>query len=129
MTGEGLQHGDGHSHLLAATNPAAVSHDAAFAYEIAVIVQTACAACTASVRERLLLPDRVQRGEAPAGHARGAGHRGRASSGASTGSRAGRTRRRGTAVAAAVLRYGPSTGRCAQELLAADWACGPTCGR
>ncbi len=27
MTGEGLQHGDGHSHLLAATNPAAVSHD------------------------------------------------------------------------------------------------------
>ncbi|PPS78648.1 pyruvate dehydrogenase (acetyl-transferring), homodimeric type [Streptomyces sp. MH60] len=39
MTGEGLQHGDGHSHLLAATNPAAVSYDPAFAYEIAVIVR------------------------------------------------------------------------------------------
>ncbi|MEU8691394.1 pyruvate dehydrogenase (acetyl-transferring), homodimeric type [Streptomyces sp. NPDC048665] len=39
MTGEGLQHADGHSHLLAATNPAAVSYDPAFAYEIAVIVR------------------------------------------------------------------------------------------
>ncbi|MGW4549031.1 pyruvate dehydrogenase (acetyl-transferring), homodimeric type [Streptomyces violaceorubidus] len=39
MTGEGLQHGDGHSHLLAATNPAAVSYDPAFAYEIGVIVR------------------------------------------------------------------------------------------
>ncbi|MBQ0889649.1 pyruvate dehydrogenase (acetyl-transferring), homodimeric type [Streptomyces sp. RM72] len=39
MTGEGLQHADGHSHLLASTNPAAVSYDPAFAYEIAVIVQ------------------------------------------------------------------------------------------
>ncbi|RPF30455.1 pyruvate dehydrogenase (acetyl-transferring), homodimeric type [Streptomyces sp. TLI_185] len=39
MTGEGLQHGDGHSHLLAATNPAAVAYDPAFAYEIAVIVR------------------------------------------------------------------------------------------
>ncbi|MEW2572638.1 pyruvate dehydrogenase (acetyl-transferring), homodimeric type [Streptomyces sp. NPDC047070] len=39
MTGEGLQHGDGHSHLLAATNPAAVSYDPAFAFEIAVIVR------------------------------------------------------------------------------------------
>ncbi|WP_433573537.1 pyruvate dehydrogenase (acetyl-transferring), homodimeric type [Streptomyces sp. CA-251247] len=39
MTGEGLQHADGHSHLLAATNPAAISYDPAFAYEIAVIVR------------------------------------------------------------------------------------------
>ncbi|MEV5473833.1 pyruvate dehydrogenase (acetyl-transferring), homodimeric type [Streptomyces sp. NPDC052207] len=39
MTGEGLQHADGHSHLLASTNPAAVSYDPAFAYEIAVIVK------------------------------------------------------------------------------------------
>ncbi|GAA3830198.1 pyruvate dehydrogenase (acetyl-transferring), homodimeric type [Streptomyces chiangmaiensis] len=41
MTGEGLQHADGHSHLLASTNPAAVSYDPAFAYEIAVIVREA----------------------------------------------------------------------------------------
>ncbi|NJP44962.1 pyruvate dehydrogenase (acetyl-transferring), homodimeric type [Actinacidiphila epipremni] len=39
MTGEGLQHADGHSHLLASTNPAAVSYDPAFAFEVAVIVR------------------------------------------------------------------------------------------
>ncbi|WP_030622048.1 pyruvate dehydrogenase (acetyl-transferring), homodimeric type [Streptomyces sclerotialus] len=39
MTGEGLQHADGHSHLIASTNPAAVSYDPAFAYEVAVIVK------------------------------------------------------------------------------------------
>ncbi|GIL37067.1 pyruvate dehydrogenase (acetyl-transferring), homodimeric type [Phycicoccus sp. MAQZ13P-2] len=39
LTGEGLQHADGHSPLLAATNPAVVHYDPAFAYEIAHIVQ------------------------------------------------------------------------------------------
>ncbi|MFD9523086.1 pyruvate dehydrogenase (acetyl-transferring), homodimeric type [Streptomyces sp. NPDC059979] len=39
MTGEGLQHADGHSHLIASTNPAALAYDPAFAYEIAVIVR------------------------------------------------------------------------------------------
>lgn len=39
MTGEGLQHADGHSHLIASTNPAAISYDPAFAYEVAVIVK------------------------------------------------------------------------------------------
>jgi pyruvate dehydrogenase E1 component len=34
LNGEGLQHEDGHSHLLAATNPAVVSYDPAFAYEL-----------------------------------------------------------------------------------------------
>ncbi|MGB1225732.1 MAG: transketolase-like TK C-terminal-containing protein, partial [Mycobacterium sp.] len=38
LTGEGLQHADGHSLLLAATNPAVVAYDPAFAYEIAHIV-------------------------------------------------------------------------------------------
>lgn len=38
LTGEGLQHMDGHSQLLAATNPSVVSFDPAFAYEIAYIV-------------------------------------------------------------------------------------------
>lgn len=38
LTGEGLQHADGHSHLLAATNPAAVSYDPAFGYELAHII-------------------------------------------------------------------------------------------
>ncbi|MFD1828463.1 pyruvate dehydrogenase (acetyl-transferring), homodimeric type [Streptomyces desertarenae] len=39
LTGEGLQHADGHSHLIAATNPASLNYDPAFAYEIAVIVR------------------------------------------------------------------------------------------
>ncbi|MFI9722211.1 pyruvate dehydrogenase (acetyl-transferring), homodimeric type [Streptomyces sp. NPDC052396] len=39
MTGEGLQHADGHSHLIASTNPATLGYDPAFAYEIAVIVR------------------------------------------------------------------------------------------
>ncbi len=39
LAGEGLQHQDGHSHLLAATIPNCVSYDPAFAYELAVIVQ------------------------------------------------------------------------------------------
>jgi len=39
LTGEGLQHADGHSHLIAATNPAVISYDPAFGYEIAHIVK------------------------------------------------------------------------------------------
>ncbi|MFC4603093.1 pyruvate dehydrogenase (acetyl-transferring), homodimeric type [Rhodococcus kronopolitis] len=39
LTGEGLQHADGHSLLLASTNPAAVTYDPAFSYEIAHIIK------------------------------------------------------------------------------------------
>ncbi len=39
LNGEGLQHEDGHSPLLASTNPACLSYDPAFAYETALIVQ------------------------------------------------------------------------------------------
>jgi pyruvate dehydrogenase E1 component len=39
LLGEGLQHQDGHSHVLASTIPTLASYDPAFAYEIAVIVQ------------------------------------------------------------------------------------------
>jgi pyruvate dehydrogenase E1 component len=39
LNGEGLQHEDGHSHVMAATVPNCVSYDPAYAYEIAVIVQ------------------------------------------------------------------------------------------
>ncbi|HVL85161.1 MAG TPA: pyruvate dehydrogenase (acetyl-transferring), homodimeric type [Pseudonocardia sp.] len=39
LTGEGLQHNDGHSLLLAATNPAVLAYDPAFAYEVAHIVR------------------------------------------------------------------------------------------
>ncbi|WP_420110015.1 transketolase-like TK C-terminal-containing protein, partial [Mycolicibacter arupensis] len=43
QTGEGLQHSDGHSLLLASTNPAAVSYDPAFAYEVAHIIESGLA--------------------------------------------------------------------------------------
>ncbi len=39
LNGEGLQHQDGHSHLMAATIPSCVAYDPTFAYEVAVIVQ------------------------------------------------------------------------------------------
>ncbi|CAM2889029.1 pyruvate dehydrogenase (acetyl-transferring), homodimeric type [Saccharomonospora xinjiangensis] len=39
LTGEGLQHADGHSQLLAATNPAVVAYDPAWSFEIAHIVR------------------------------------------------------------------------------------------
>ncbi|GAC69436.1 pyruvate dehydrogenase E1 component [Gordonia soli NBRC 108243] len=38
LTGEGLQHADGHSLLLAATNPAVAAYDPAFAYELGHII-------------------------------------------------------------------------------------------
>ena len=41
LNGEGLQHQDGHSQLLASTNPGCVAYDPAWAFEIAVIVQDA----------------------------------------------------------------------------------------
>lgn len=40
LAGEGLQHQDGHSHLLASTIPNCVSYDPAFGYELAVIIQS-----------------------------------------------------------------------------------------
>jgi pyruvate dehydrogenase E1 component len=39
LNGEGLQHQDGHSHVLAATVPNCVSYDPTYAYELAVIIQ------------------------------------------------------------------------------------------
>ncbi len=39
LNGEGLQHQDGHSHVLASTIPNCVSYDPCYAYELAVILQ------------------------------------------------------------------------------------------
>ena len=39
LTGEGLQHDDGHSHVLASTVPSVRAYDPAFAYELAIIVR------------------------------------------------------------------------------------------
>ena len=39
LNGEGLQHQDGHSHLLASTVPNCISYDPAYAFEVAVIIR------------------------------------------------------------------------------------------
>ena len=39
LEGEGLQHNDGHSHVLSSVIPSCISYDPAYAYEIAVVVQ------------------------------------------------------------------------------------------
>ena len=39
LNGEGLQHEDGHSHILAGTIPNCITYDPTFQYEVAVIVQ------------------------------------------------------------------------------------------
>jgi pyruvate dehydrogenase E1 component len=39
LNGEGLQHEDGHSHLMAATIPNCRAYDPTYAYEVAVIIQ------------------------------------------------------------------------------------------
>jgi pyruvate dehydrogenase E1 component len=38
LNGEGLQHEDGHSHVLASTIPSCISYDPTFGYEVAVII-------------------------------------------------------------------------------------------
>ena len=58
LNGEGLQHEDGHSPLLASTNPAVVAYDPAFGFEIGHIVQDGAAPdVRRAARGRLLLPD------------------------------------------------------------------------
>jgi pyruvate dehydrogenase E1 component len=39
LAGEGLQHQDGHSHIMASTIPNCISYDPTYAYELAVIIQ------------------------------------------------------------------------------------------
>ena len=39
LNGEGLQHQDGHSHILAGTIPNSVTYDCSYSYEVAVVVQ------------------------------------------------------------------------------------------
>jgi pyruvate dehydrogenase E1 component len=39
MLGEGLQHQDGHSHILASTVPTCISYDPAYVFELAVVLQ------------------------------------------------------------------------------------------
>ena len=76
LNGEGLQHEDGHSLLLAATNPAVVAYDPAFALRDRAHRRGRAAPDVRRERrerprERLLLPDRLQRAAPAAGRAGG----------------------------------------------------------
>ena len=51
LNGEGLQHQDGHSLLLASAYPSVVSYDPAFAYEVAVVMQDGIAKMTGADAE------------------------------------------------------------------------------
>ena len=52
LTGEGLQHADGHSHLLAATMPHVVAYDPAYGYEVGHIVKDGSAPDVRRIRKR-----------------------------------------------------------------------------
>ena len=135
LNGEGLQHQDGHSLLLASTVPSVAAYDPAFSYEVAAIVEDGIRRMTGPEPEDRFwyltlynenypmpaLPDRPGRGRAgPAGHHQG--HvpvRPRAS---------GRTTRpapgAGTGPARATVLFSGSAWQAAAEarrLLAADW--------
>jgi pyruvate dehydrogenase E1 component len=51
LNGEGLQHEDGHSHVIAATVPNCISYDPTFSYELAVIIQNGLARMYAEQRD------------------------------------------------------------------------------
>ena len=55
LNGEGLQHQDGHSHLMSATIPNCISYDPTYAHELAVIIQHGLQAHGAGPGKRLVL--------------------------------------------------------------------------
>ena len=62
LNGEGLQHQDGHSLLLASTNPAVVAYDPAYAYELGHIVRDGLQRMYGETPENLFYyPDGLQR--------------------------------------------------------------------
>ncbi len=61
LNGEGLQHEDGHSHILAGTIPNCVSYDPTFAHEVAVIMHDGLQPHGAEPGKRLLLHHLAER--------------------------------------------------------------------
>ena len=108
LLGEGLQHQDGHSLVLASTVPPCQAYDPAFAYEMATIIRHGTERMYGKrPGGRLLLPDPLQRELPDAGDARR-----RSSRGSSTACTAGPRRpdRAVEAGHAAVLRLGAGSG-------------------
>ena len=61
LAGEGLQHQDGHSHILAFANPSVLAYDPAFAYEVGCHCARRPAPHAGKRREPRLLPDHHER--------------------------------------------------------------------
>ena len=121
LNGEGLQHEDGHSHILAGTIPNCVSYDPTFAHEVAVIMQHGLKRMVEKPGERLLLhhaAERELRDAGPAGRHRGADHQGHVPAASR------RRRRQGRACnllgSGTILRESIA----AKELLEKDWGVG-----
>ena len=76
LNGEGLQHEDGHSHLLSSVIPNCVSYDPTYGYEVAVIVQDGLRRMVDEPGGRLLLHHPDERELRASGDAEGrrAGH-------------------------------------------------------
>jgi pyruvate dehydrogenase E1 component len=73
LNGEGLQHEDGHSHILAGTIPNCISYDPTFAHEVGVILHHGLKRMVEKQDNVYLLPDPAQRELRDAGP--DAGHR------------------------------------------------------
>ena len=76
LNGEGLQHEDGHSHVLFSVVPNCRAYDPTFGYEVAVIIQDGLRRMLVRAGGRLLLPDLDERELPPPGDARGRRRRG-----------------------------------------------------
>ena len=128
LNGEGLQHEDGHSLLLASTNPAAVSYDPAFGFEVgAHRPGRAAPDVRRQAGEHLLLPHALQRAVRPAGRARGRrrrGHPARASTATPPPPRATGPRRRSSRPASRCSGRWRRSGCCRST-----GTCRPTSGR
>ena len=71
LNGEGLQHEDGHSHVLASVVPNCVAYDPTYSYEVAVIIAGRAAADVRRAGGRVLLPHADERELRAPGAARG----------------------------------------------------------
>ena len=76
LNGEGLQHEDGHSHVLASTIPNCIGYDPTYAYELAVIVQDGLKRMYVENEDVYYLHHDAERELPASGHARrrGGGH-------------------------------------------------------
>ena len=124
LNGEGLQHQDGHSLLLASTIPTLLTYDPAFAYEIAVIIADGMRRMYRGRRGHFLLPHALQRKLSDAADARRrrGGHSQRASTNSSPA-------RKAKSIKAHIFGSGPIINQAlrAQEILAERYGVSRRC--